>query len=131
MGARADEGKVTMKLSEKCARAVHDVLTGYCDAIGDPSSPLWDDLTAEQRDGIIRGVERVLAGDTPRELHAKWMESRLAEGWTLGKVKDFSAKTSPCLVPYEQLPQDQRVKDSLFRYTVLAVVKVCGTSEVT
>lgn len=31
-----------------------------------------------------------------------------------GEVKDGEAKTHPCLVPYEQLPPAQRLKDDLF-----------------
>lgn len=49
------------------------------------------------------------------------MASRIAEGWTYGPVKDFAAKTSPCLIPYADLPEAQRRKDALFQSVVRAV----------
>jgi hypothetical protein len=37
-----------------------------------------------------------------------------------GEVKDAVAKTHPCMVPYDDLPEFQRKKDALF----LAIVRV-------
>ncbi|MBC7248057.1 MAG: NAD-binding protein [Actinobacteria bacterium] len=51
--------------------------------------------------------------------HERWMEERLADGWTYhpGK-KDLERKTSPHLVPWEELPEDVRDYD---RETVRAM----------
>ena len=40
-----------------------------------------------------------------------------------GPVKSFEAKTSPCLVPYAELPEPQRRKDAMFQRVVLAVAE--------
>lgn len=50
------------------------------------------------------------------------MRIRLQNGWTYGPVKDVEAKKHPNLVPYDELPPDQRAKDILFVNTVRAAV---------
>src|SRR5690606_2016961 len=61
------------------------------------------------------GVRAHLAAAlTPEQSHALWMKHKLAEGWRYGPVKDEEHKEHPCLVPYEQLPLNQRTKDWLF-----------------
>ena len=37
-------------------------------------------------------------------------------------VKDADKKEHPCLVPYEQLPTEQKVKDAIFRVIVIGLV---------
>ena len=32
-------------------------------------------------------------------VHENWSQSRIAEGWTYGAVRDDVKKTTPCLVP--------------------------------
>jgi hypothetical protein len=51
-------------------------------------------------------------------MHENWTKDKVADGWVYGEVKDAAAKTHPCLVPYDQLPANQRFKDSLFLLTV-------------
>lgn len=58
----------------------------------------------------------------PSDSHDNWMKQKLADGWQFGSVKDAVAKTHPCLVPYDALPIDQRVKDHLFAAVVRALV---------
>jgi hypothetical protein len=43
--------------------------------------------------------------------HERWVEERLANGWTVGP-KDVDKKTTPwLLVPYEELPDEEQEKD--------------------
>lgn len=44
-----------------------------------------------------------------RAEHDRWVSERLADGWTFAPVKDADAKTSPYLVPYDELSEE--VKD--------------------
>lgn len=110
-------------LAETCARAAHEVNNVYNVAIGDTLSPAWDNLTDAQRAGVISGARHALAGGSPEDSHNLWLESRRAEGWTYGPVKSFDAKTSPCFLPYGELPEAQRRKDALFQATVRAVAE--------
>jgi hypothetical protein len=48
------------------------------------------------------------------------MAEKLSSGWVFGEEKDPNADppTHPCLVPFEELPTDQRLKDVLFQSVV-------------
>jgi RyR domain len=46
------------------------------------------------------------------------MDQKLADGWIYGVEKDAESKTHPCLLPYAELPVEQRRKDALFRAIV-------------
>lgn len=105
---------------ERMAEACHEINRSYQADIGEEQSPPWADAPKWQRDSAIKGVGFVL--DKPdatfADQHAEWMATKEAEGWTYGETKDEKVKTHPCLVPYDELPGEQQVKDQLFRDTV-------------
>jgi len=44
--------------------------------------------------------------------HVRWCEERLKQGWTYHKsLKDIKKKTSPYLVPWNDLPEDIKELD--------------------
>lgn len=107
---------------EACARAAHEANRAYRMAIGeDPELP-WEQAPEWQRASAIAGIEPALQGATPKESHEAWAKLKIEEGWTYGPIKDPEAKTHPCLLPYEQLPYEQQLKDTLY----LAVVRAMG-----
>ena len=57
------------------------------------------------------------------------MTQKSKDGWTYGTVKDAEAKTHPCLLPYSELPQEQKIKDQLFISVVMASAKALGFLE--
>ncbi len=101
---------------EQVARILHETNRAYCESIGDTSQTPWKDTEQWQRDAAVSGVEFMIANPaaSPLALHEAWVANKTAGGWVYGEVKDSAAKTHPCLVPYEQLPVEQRVKDHLF-----------------
>lgn len=46
-----------------------------------------------------------------RAEHDRWVAERAAAGWTYAPVKDVEARTSPFLVPYEELTEEVRDYD--------------------
>ena len=52
-------------------------------------------------------------------VHEQWTKGRLEEGWSLGAVRNDSLKQTPCLVPYDELPELEKDYD---RNTVLCVI---------
>jgi hypothetical protein len=99
------------------ARLCHELNREWCDSCGDASQLTWNNAAPWQRESAIRGVQHVLDNpdDDDASQHDAWMRDKLAAGWTHGPVKDEVAKTHPCLVPYAELPEEQRIKDTLFR----------------
>ena len=108
--------------NQSIARVTHEANRAVQVETGDPAvSPHWDDAPQWQRDSATEGVEKALDGATPEELHESWCEFKRNDGWVYGDVKDADAKTHPCLVPYAELPADQRTKDTLFQAVVQAL----------
>jgi hypothetical protein len=101
-----------------CAQAAHEVNRVYCLSMGDTSQVHWEDALTWQRQSALLGVEGVIKGNTPQQSHESWVNVQEADGWKYGPIKDAEKKEHPCMVPYDQLPSDQRVKDELFVSTV-------------
>lgn len=89
---------------------------------GDPNpSPEWDRAPEDQRRSALEGVRNALDGRSPAELHQNWCDEKTRNGWVFGTFKDAEIKTHPCLVPYDQLPAGQRLKDKVFLRIVNAM----------
>lgn len=56
-----------------------------------------------------------------QNVHEVWAQSRIEQGWTLGDKRDDILKTHPCLVPYQELPEQEMDYD---RDTVLGTLKM-------
>jgi len=100
----------------KIARICHELNRKICVLDGDFTQKTWGDAEQWQRDSAIKGVDfRVANPDAPESAqHDAWMADKISDGWVYGAVKDAVAKTHPCLVPFEQLPPMQRLKDAVF-----------------
>lgn len=105
------------------AMICHAINAAYSLANGDDSHLLWNDAPEAQRQSAVVGVEKYLENPeiTPEQLHEAWYEHKLSEGWVYGEVKDFENKTHPCMLPYAELPAEQKTKDYLFRAVVESV----------
>ena len=107
---------------EAVARLCHQTNKAYCELLGDKSQKNWENAPGWQRRSAIAGVMKVISGEVsnPGDCHESWSEAKIAEGWTYGPVKDDKKKTHPCLVPFMELPVEQRVKDILFISTAVS-----------
>lgn len=54
-------------------------------------------------------------------VHDTWAEQRIADGWRFGPCRDDEKKWSPCLVPYDKLPNNEKEYD---RQTALGTIKL-------
>jgi len=62
-----------------------------------------------------------LTGEIASNVHDVWAVGRISEGWVLGDAKDPEKKTTPLLVPYEELPESEKDYD---RNTALETLKL-------
>lgn len=53
------------------------------------------------------------------QVHNTWMENRIQEGWSYGPKRNDLLKQTPCIVPYEELPEIEKEYD---RKTVRATI---------
>lgn len=59
-------------------------------------------------------------------VHDVWAVGRINEGWTLGDVKDPNKKTTPLLVPYDELPESEKEYDRNTAYETLKLIIKLG-----
>lgn len=99
------------------AEVCHEVNRALCEVFGDNSQKPWAEAEEWQRESAIKGVQFALDNPTapPSAQHEAWLTDKERAGWRYGEVKDAEAKTHPCMVPYADLPADQRLKDVLFK----------------
>lgn len=109
-----------MSTIEAIAMACHEANRAYCQMIGDPTLAPWADAPEWQRLSCIDGVNFHFANPdaSPSASHENWLREKEREGWKYGPVKDVERKEHPCFVPYDQLPEAQRVKDMIFSSVV-------------
>lgn len=62
-----------------------------------------------------------LLEEIAENVHDVWAAGRISEGWTYGPVKDPDKKTTPMLIPYDELPESEKEYD---RNTALATLKL-------
>lgn len=112
------------------AMTAHAINAAYCRAMGDDSQVDWDDAPEHQKKSALAGVDMHLANPdaTPENSHESWLAQKVAEGWTYGEEKDAEAKTHPCILPYDELPEFQKAKDHIFRATVHATARAIDES---
>ena len=46
-----------------------------------------------------------------KNVHDVWAAGRIKDGWTYGPVRNDANKQHPCLVPYEELPEEEKAYD--------------------
>ena len=102
------------------AKICHQANKAYCSCQLDNSQPEWDAAPTWQIESAIKGVEFCLDNpDAPASAnHESWLKQKIDDGWKYGEVKSPETKEHPCCVPYEQLPEEQKAKDYLFKAIV-------------
>lgn len=104
---------------EVIAMFCHEVNKIFCGMNKDHSQPRWIDAQGWQKESAINGVKFHLSGEYGKESsHENWMKEKIAAGWTYGPEKSPELKTHPCLIPFDQLPKFQQIKDVLFSLVV-------------
>ena len=62
-----------------------------------------------------------LIEEMAKNVHEVWAKSRIEQGWEYGEKRDDINKLHPCLVPYEELPDEEKLYD---RNTALETLKL-------
>ncbi len=53
-------------------------------------------------------------------VHDVWAKSRISSGWTYGPERNDALKQTPCLVPYDELTEEEKEYD---RQTAMETIK--------
>ncbi len=65
----------------------------------------------DTKDVVLPQELNVLAEDIARNVHEEWAAGRIRDGWTYGEKRNDAEKKHPCLVPYEELPEEEKEYD--------------------
>lgn len=102
------------------ARICHQTNKAYCESLDDFSQKDWDEAPEWQKEsarlGVIFHINNPNASASAS--HNSWLEQKRKDGWKYGKVKDEIKKEHPCFVSFEELPEEQQIKDKLFKNIV-------------
>ena len=67
-------------------------------------------------ESLIQLSERIA-----ENVHEVWAKARIDEGWTYGEKRDDIHKKHPCLVPYDELPEEEK---EYVRNTAMNTIKM-------
>ena len=67
-------------------------------------------------DELLELTEKIAAN-----VHEVWAIGRMADGWIYGEKRDDQLKQTPCLVPYDELPESEKQYD---RNTAIETLKL-------
>lgn len=59
-------------------------------------------------------------------VHDVWAAGRIAQGWTYGETRNDELKQTPCLVPYDELPESEKEYDRNTALETLRLILVLG-----
>ena len=105
---------------EQIATVCHEANRAYCSTLGDSSQLPWNEAPDWQREsarkGVIFHVHELRSGRQPfpSRSHENWLKEKAEAGWKYGPVKDVEKREHPCFLPYDQLPNEQKLKDFIF-----------------
>lgn len=60
----------------------------------------------ELPEGLLMLAEKMAAN-----VHDVWARTRIEQGWTYGPQRDDNELKHPCLIPYDELPESEKVYD--------------------
>lgn len=65
----------------------------------------------DTNDVVLPEELKLFAEQMAKNVHEVWAATRIAQGWTYGPERNDAEKKHPCLVPYEELPENEKVYD--------------------
>ena len=82
---------------------------------------MYDPKPIDTSDIVLPAELLSLTEKIAANVHDVWAQGRIAEGWKFGTTKNVEQKTTPLLVPYDELPESEKEYD---RNTALETLKM-------
>ena len=79
--------------------------------------PQPEDISSIQLPDELKPLVEQIA----RNVHDVWAQNRMEQGWVYGDERNDNLKQHPCLIPYEQLPEEEKDYD---RATAISTLKL-------
>ena len=75
----------------------------------------------DTKDVVLPEELEQLVEEMSKNVHEVWADTRIQQGWTYGEQRNDELKTHPCLIPYEELPEEEKEYD---RNTSIGTLKL-------
>ena len=82
---------------------------------------MYNPKPIDTSDIILSDDLLVLTEQIANNVHDVWAVGRINAGWTYGEERSDAKKETPCLVPYNELPESEKEYD---RNTALETIKL-------
>ncbi|MEE0910317.1 MAG: RyR domain-containing protein [Bacteroidales bacterium] len=80
-------------------------------------------------DDVVLGKDlEELVEQMAKNVHEVWAQTRMEQGWTYGEQRDDAKKQHPCLVAYEELPDEEKEYDRNTAVGTLKLIRKLGFS---
>ena len=148
---------INIEIAEKLARVIHSKFGKSTNALNNASK--FDDLSEDIKLSNIdnayhiptkllsigykiqykfeKDIEIPLLDLTKHEIetmarieHDRWCWERRLSGWTYAKERDNSKKLHNCLIPFDNLPEEEREKDRILVKLIPSLLKDIGFAAV-
>ena len=86
---------------------MHQIITIMIDQTSNNYTPTPVETTNIQLPEELMALAEAIS----KNVHEVWAQNRINEGWTYGPVRDDQKRQTPCLVPYDQLPEEEKAYD--------------------
>ena len=80
-----------------------------------------DTSKIELPDALLELTDQIAAN-----VHENWSVGRITAGWTYGETRNDEKKTTPCLVPYSELPDSEKEYDRVTAIQTLKTIVALG-----
>lgn len=80
----------------------------------------------DTEDVVLDADLLALSEEIAKNTHEVWSAGRIADGWSYGPVRDDAARKHPCLIPYEELPEEEKAYDRATSLQTLKLVVKLG-----
>ena len=78
-------------------------------------------------DDVVLGKDlEELVEQMAKNVHEVWAQTRMEQGWTYGEQRDDAKKHHPCLVAYEELPEEEKEYDRNTAVGTLKLIRKLG-----
>lgn len=87
---------------------------------------LYTPVPINTEDIILHDDLYELTEKIAENVHDVWALGRISEGWTYGEERNDAAKETPCLVPYNELPESEKEYDRKTAFETLRLIIALG-----
>ena len=81
----------------------------------------YDPQPIDTKNVVLPNELEQLVEQMSKNVHDVWAETRIKQGWSYGPERNDALKTHPCLIPYEELPEEEKEYD---RNTSIGTLKL-------